>query len=78
LNFFNSDGFLVCGFLLTFFFHLHFHRAADLVVSKLREMGKVSQEDITLAMKEFDDLDQSESSSAADPKLPEPSQTEKK
>jgi hypothetical protein len=40
-------------------------------------MGKISQEDISLVMKEFEDLDQSESLSAADPKAPEPSQTEK-
>jgi hypothetical protein len=77
LNFFNSNVVFVCGILLTFFFHLHFHRAADFILSKLKEMGKISQEDISLVMKEFEDLDQSESLSAADPKAPEPSPTEK-
>lgn len=36
---------------------MHSHRAAEFVIYKLKEMGKISQEDIALVMKEFDDLD---------------------
>ncbi|KAH7860695.1 hypothetical protein Vadar_016904 [Vaccinium darrowii] len=31
--------------------------AADFVLYKLKEMGKISQEDISLVMEEFEDLD---------------------
>lgn len=41
-------------------------------------MGKITQEDISLAMKEFEDLDQSGSLSAPDTKpVYKPSETEK-
>lgn len=40
-------------------------------------MGKITQEDISLAMKEFEDLDQSGSLSAPDTKPVNPSETEK-
>lgn len=40
-------------------------------------MGKITQEDISLAMKEFEDLDQSGSLSAPDTKPVKPSETEK-
>ena len=36
-------------------------RAAEFVIYKLKEMGKISQEDIALVMKEFEDLDADES-----------------
>lgn len=42
--YFNIFGFIV-------------HRAAEFVIYKLKEMGKISQEDITLVMKEFEELD---------------------
>ena len=44
------------------------HRAAEFVIYKLKEMGKISQEDITLVMKEFEelDIDQSGSLSVSD------------
>ncbi|KAJ6673051.1 POTASSIUM CHANNEL SUBFAMILY K [Salix purpurea] len=35
--------------------------AAEFVIYKLKEMGKISQEDIALVMKEFEDLDADES-----------------
>ncbi|MCH96799.1 two-pore potassium channel 1-like [Trifolium medium] len=31
--------------------------AAEFVIYKLKEMGKITQEDITLVMKEFEELD---------------------
>ena len=40
-------------------------------------MGKITQEDISLAMKEFEKLDQSGSLSASDTKPAQPSQSEK-
>jgi potassium channel subfamily K len=42
--------------LLTLSF-LPLPRAAEFVVYKLKEMGKISEEDIALVMKEFEDLD---------------------
>ena len=36
-------------------------RAAEFVLYKLKEMGKISQEDIALVMKEFENLDADES-----------------
>lgn len=52
--------------------------AADFIVYKLKEMGKVSQEDISSVMKEYEGLDLSGSLSASEKKLSEPSPTEKK
>jgi potassium channel subfamily K len=53
--------------LLTLSF-LPLPRAAEFVVYKLKEMGKISEEDIALVMKEFEDLDvdQSGTLSASD------------
>jgi potassium channel subfamily K len=34
-----------------------FHRPAEFIIYKLKEMGKISQEDISLFMEEFEDLD---------------------
>ena len=36
---------------------LDFRRAAEFVLFKLKEMGKVSQQDISLIMEEFEELD---------------------
>lgn len=33
------------------------HRVAEFIIYKLREMGKISQEDISLVMQEFEQLD---------------------
>jgi potassium channel subfamily K len=33
------------------------YRAAEFVIYKLKEMGKITQEDIALVMKEFEELD---------------------
>ncbi|KAF5479056.1 hypothetical protein F2P56_005561 [Juglans regia] len=54
--------------------------ASEFVIHKLKEMGKISQEDIALVMKEFEDQrEQSGSLSASNTKpSTEPSQTEKK
>lgn len=49
----------------------------EYILHKLKEMGKITQEDISLAMKEFEDLDQSGSLSAPDTKPVKPSETEK-
>lgn len=44
--------------LIPHFTHIaYFHSAAEFIIYKLREMGKISQEDISLVMKEFEDLD---------------------
>ena len=45
-----------------------FHRAAEFVIYKLKEMGKINQEDIRLVMEEFEalDVDQSGSLSVSD------------
>ncbi|GMY30980.1 two-pore potassium channel 1-like [Fagus crenata] len=51
--------------------------ANEYIIYKLKEMGKITQEDISLAMKEFEKLDQSGSLSASDTKPAQPSQTEK-
>lgn len=34
-----------------------FHSAAEFILYKLKEMGKITQEDISLVMEEFEDLD---------------------
>lgn len=37
---------------------LHFlFRAAEFIIYKLKELGKISQEDIAVVMEEFEDLD---------------------
>lgn len=33
------------------------HRVAEFILYKLKEMGKISQEDISLVMQEFEELD---------------------
>lgn len=55
------------------------HRLADFVIYKLKEMGKISQEDISLVMEEFEDLDvdQSGTLSASDIALAQSSQTKR-
>ncbi|KAF3453318.1 hypothetical protein FNV43_RR03758 [Rhamnella rubrinervis] len=52
---------------------------ADFVIYKLKEMGKISQEDISLVMEEFEelDVDQSGTLSASDIALAQSSQTER-
>lgn len=51
--------------------------AAEFVLYKLKEMGKINQEDISLFMEEFEDLDVDDSGtlSASDITLAQPSQT---
>lgn len=57
----------------------HFLRSGDFIIHKLKQMGKISQEDMSLAMKEFDaKLGQAGSLSAPAKMLSEPSLTEKK
>ncbi|CAB4308615.1 unnamed protein product [Prunus armeniaca] len=53
--------------------------AAEFIIYKLKEMGKISQEDIRLVMEEFDDLDVDKSGtlSTSDIMLAQPPQTEK-
>ncbi|KAJ6317169.1 hypothetical protein OIU76_012840 [Salix suchowensis] len=53
--------------------------AAEFILYKLKEMGKISQEDIGLAMEEFEDLDVDESGtlSASDIKLAQSTQMKK-
>lgn len=36
---------------------LYYFSAAEFIIYKLKEMGKIDQEDITLIMEEFQDLD---------------------
>lgn len=52
-------------------------RAAEFIIYKLKEMGKINQEDIALLMEEFEDLDvdQSGTLSASDIMLAQSSQT---
>lgn len=65
--------------LILFFFLGHFLRSGDFIIHKLKQMGKISQEDMSLAMKEFDSkLGQAGSLSAPAKMLSEPSLTEKK
>ncbi|KAM3696181.1 hypothetical protein ACB098_06G018500 [Castanea mollissima] len=51
--------------------------SSEYILHKLKEMGKITQEDISLAMKEFENLDQSGSLSAPDTKPVKASETEK-
>ncbi|VVA30511.1 PREDICTED: two-pore potassium channel [Prunus dulcis] len=53
--------------------------AAEFIIYMLKEMGKISQEDIRLVMEEFDDLDVDKSGtlSTSDIMLAQPPQTEK-
>lgn len=46
-------------FIIIFFYHLAlcFHSAAEYIVYKLREMGKVSNEDIAIVVEGFKNLD---------------------
>jgi len=44
----HSNSFLICFVS---------YRAAEFVIYKLKEMGKISQEDISLVMQEFEQLD---------------------
>lgn len=52
-------------------------RAAEFIIYKLKEMGKINQEDIALLMEEFEDLDvdQSGTLSTSDIMLAQSSQT---
>lgn len=54
-----------------------FHRAAEFIIYKLKEMEKITQEDIRLVMEEFEalDVDQSGTLSASDLTLAQSSQT---
>jgi potassium channel subfamily K len=56
-----------------------FHSAAEFIIYKLKEMGKISQEDISLVMEEFEDLDvdQSGALSPSDIMLAQSSQAER-
>lgn len=58
---------------------MYFHsiRAAEFIIYKLKEMGKINQEDIALVMEEFEDLDvdQSGTLSTSDIMLAQSSQT---
>lgn len=49
----------VKGYRLSLFFPLNFYsnRSAEFILYKLKEMGKINQEDISLVMEEFEDLD---------------------
>lgn len=53
------------------------HRAAEFVLYKLKEMGKITPEDIVLVMEEFEalDVDQSGTLSPADLTLAQSSET---
>ncbi|GLT62592.1 hypothetical protein SLA2020_352150 [Shorea laevis] len=63
---------------LSHYFFL-FHSAAEFIIYKLKEMGKISQEDILLILEEFEDLDvdQSGTLTASDIKLAQSSQAER-
>lgn len=53
-------------------------RPSDFIIHKLKQRGKISQEDISLAMEEFDSkLGRSGSLAAPDKMVSEPSKTEK-
>lgn len=54
-----------------------FHSAAEFVIYKLKEMGKISQDDVSQIMEEFEDLDvdQSGTLSPSDIILAQDSQT---
>jgi potassium channel subfamily K len=56
-----------------------FHSMAEFIIYKLKEMGKISQEDISLIMEEFEDLDvdQSGTLSASDIMLAQSSLAER-
>lgn len=60
-----------------FFPALYYCSAAEFIIYKLKEMGKISQEDIALVMEEFQDLDfdQSGTLSQSDLFLAQGSQT---
>lgn len=60
-----------------FFPALYYCSAAEFIIYKLKEMGKISQEDIALVMEEFQDLDfdQSGTLSPSDLFLAQDSQT---
>lgn len=53
------------------------NRAAEFVIYKLKEMGKISQEDISLLLEEFEylDVDQSGTLSTSDLVLAQSGQT---
>lgn len=40
-----------------FNFHIYIYRAAEFVIYRLKEMGKICQEDIATIMEQFEDLD---------------------
>lgn len=46
---------------MVFFIIIHKCRAAEFVIYKLKEMGKINQEDVSLIMEEFKNLDVDES-----------------
>lgn len=55
---------------MTYIFHfgkslywMFAHRAAEFIIYKLKEMGKISQEDISVILQEFEELDVDQSGS---------------
>lgn len=66
----------ICIMMFSFVL-LPFSRAAEFIIYKLKEMGKITQEDIRLVMEEFEalDVDQSGTLSVSDLTLAQSSQT---